>query len=267
MKVRHLLIFFLTLTFLFSGTPKSVQATPPAQAADYEIPNGHFFTQTVDGEGGFSVVDDEQARFWSEFQRLGGLQTVGYPISRRFKRDGFVTQAFQKLILQWRPEVGQAWPVNVFDELSKKGFDKALFTRRQTPQPVKSSEFDEPGASWDEIVAKRQSLLNANKTIRTRYFSVNDPLNVFGLPTSHVKYMGNHYAMRTQRAVFQHWLEDVPWAANGEVTIANGGDIAKELGWLSGSALEAEPAPTGTSSLKKSQIRSLLIGSANPNPL
>lgn len=49
--------------------------------------------------------------------------------------------------------------------------------------------------------------------------------------------MGNHYAIRLQRAVLQEWKEDVPWASAGEVTIANGGDIAKELGGLPSAAL------------------------------
>ncbi|MDQ4076681.1 MAG: hypothetical protein M3220_10605, partial [Chloroflexota bacterium] len=132
----------------------------PPLVADWALPNGRFFTQSANGQGGFSVIDDEQARFWSEFQRLGGLQTVGYPISRRFVQDGFVTQVFQKLALQWRPEVGQAWPINIFDELSKAGFDDALFDRRQTPRPLNGSEFDPPGVTWPVIVSGRQALLN-----------------------------------------------------------------------------------------------------------
>ena len=142
------------------------------------------------------MLNDSQARFFSEFQRLGGLQTVGYPISRRYEKDGFVTQAFQKLVLQWRPEVGQVWPVNVFDELSKSGFDQRLLQTRQIPRPL-NSRFDSPNASWAEVVAKRQGLLDANSAIRARYFSVSDPLTVFGLPTSPVEDMGNHYAIRT----------------------------------------------------------------------
>ncbi|MDO8689389.1 MAG: hypothetical protein Q7R39_05165 [Dehalococcoidia bacterium] len=42
--------------------------------------------------------------------------------------------------------------------------------------------------------------------------------------------MGNAFVIRTQRAVFQQWKVDVPWASAGQVTIANGGDIAKETG-------------------------------------
>ena len=42
--------------------------------------------------------------------------------------------------------------------------------------------------------------------------------------------MGNSFVVRAQRAVFQYWKEDVPWAKKGEVTLANSGDLAKEAG-------------------------------------
>ncbi len=217
-----------------------VAAPPASGAAEWAMNGGRFYTQTGNGQGGYSVVDDGQARFWTEFQRLGGLQTVGYPISRRFMYDGFVTQAYQKLVLQWRPDQGRAVPINVFDELSKKGFDSTLFEHRQTPQPL-GGDFDAPGAAWGQVVANRQGLLSTNNAIRNRYFSMSDPVTVFGLPTSRVEDMGNHYALRTQRAVFQQWKQDVPWARAGEVTIANGGTIAQELGWLPADAIVPEP--------------------------
>lgn len=203
---------------------------PGPGLAEFAIPGGRFYTQTGQGQGGFAVVDDAQARFWTEFQRLGGLPNVGYPISQRYVKDGFITQAFQKLILQWRIDVGQAYPVNVFDELSKSGKDGILREMRSTPLPLDG--FDTPGDSFAQITAKRQALLDANAALRARYFSVADPLSAFGLPTSRVEDMGNHFAIRTQRAVFQQWKVAVPWAAAGEVTIANGGDIAKELGYI-----------------------------------
>ena len=265
MNIRRISIVLLSLMLLLSGIQEPVQAAQSLQLDDYDIPNGHFFTQTANGQGGFSVVNDGQARFWSEFQRLGGVQTVGYPISQRFEYDGFVTQAFQKLVLQWRPEAGQAWPVNMFDELSKKGFDETLLSTRQVPTIINSSEFDDPNASWEEIVYRRQQLLDTNQAIRTRYFSVSDPLSVFGLPTSHVTHMGSHYAFRTQRAVFQQWLEDVPWAAQGEVTIANGGDIAKELGWLSGGVLIAEARPAASPSSENEAVVSAESNNDNQN--
>jgi hypothetical protein len=250
-RITQLIGFALFIVALGLAVTVDIgNAAPLRQACEGQvITGGCFFAQTTNGQGGYSVLDDNQARFWTEYQRLGGAQTVGYPISRRFVYDGFVTQAFQKLVLQWRPEVGIVYPMNVFDELSEAGHDARLFSTRQTPYPLVN--FDPPGATWAQVVAGRQALLNTNTAIRARYFSFSDPLNVFGLPTSRVEDMGNHYAVRTQRAVFQQWKEAVPWAGAGEVTIANGGDIAKEVGWFDPAWLVPEnapgsPAPTPT---------------------
>src|SRR5690242_19552913 len=61
-----------------------------ADAADWDVAGGHFFTQTGGGTGkGYVVADDDQAAFWSAFQALGGVSVVGYPVSRRFVHGGF----------------------------------------------------------------------------------------------------------------------------------------------------------------------------------
>ena len=39
---------------------------------------------------------------------------------------------FQRAILQWRPEVGQAYFVNVLDRLAAAGKDDWLFAQRMT---------------------------------------------------------------------------------------------------------------------------------------
>ena len=65
---------------------------------------------------------------------------------------------------------------------------------------------------------------------KTVIFHAADPMTFYGLPTSAVVDNGNHYAIRLQRAVIQQWKVDVPWAKAGEVTVANGGDVAKEAG-------------------------------------
>jgi len=41
---------------------------------------------------------------------------------------------------------------------------------------------------------------------------------------------GNVVVVRCQRVVFQLWKQDVPWAKAGQVTVALGGDIAKQAG-------------------------------------
>src|SRR5690349_6827371 len=79
---------------------------------DFAIPNGRVFPQS----GGFAIADEGGIPLWSEYQRLGGLKALGYPISARYQVDGYVTQAVQRGILQWRPEQKQAVLTNVLDD-------------------------------------------------------------------------------------------------------------------------------------------------------
>jgi len=218
----------------------SIWSASPAQAEGCL-----FFTETGQGQGGYSVCDDAQANFRSAFEDWG-LQKVGYPISQRYMRAGFVTQAFQKAIMQWRPDGDYVALVNIFDDLHKDGFDQQLLEMRQTPKQLPDG-WDGEGLAFAEVISKRQALLDSRPALHSTYFAASYPLTFYGLPTSEIQDMGNHYAIRLQRAVLQEWKEDVPWAAKGQVTIANGGDIAKELGGLPTDALTPEasaPSPT-----------------------
>lgn len=213
-----------------------------AQEADWDIDNGHFYTQAAGGGGmGYTVTDDDGIPFWSLFQEMGGVDALGYPISRRFTLDGFVGQAMQRLVLQWRPEARQVYFVNVLDVLSERGDDDRLLISRQVPKPV---AFSETGKSWEEVVATRLSLLEDRPAIKEKYFlALRDPIAFNGLPTSRVTDMGNHYAIRTQRVVLQEWKEDVPWARKGQVTLALGGSLAQETGLIPDTALRPESPP------------------------
>lgn len=218
------------------GSAPSTEEAPPITAGASCL----WYTQAAGGTGGFSVCDDANAKFRTAFVRYG-LQNVGYPISTRFKRDGFITQAFQKGIFQWRADGSYVAFVNVFDELSQRGLDQRLMEQRQTPFQLPAGW--DGGASFQQSVTRRQGLLSSRPAISRAYFAASDPLTFFGLPTSEVTDMGNHYAVRLQRAVLQEWKENVPWARAGQVTIANGGDIAKELGHLPAANLVPESAP------------------------
>ena len=209
-------------------------APRPASAAgplDYAIPNGHFYTQAngQGGEGGkgYTITDDESARFWSEFKRLGGVDVLGYPASHRFEWDGFKVQVTQRVVMQWRPEVGQVYFVNVFDRLHDLGKDAWLDVVRAIPPPFDTTP--DTGLSWEQVKERHWRFLDQNEAIKRVYWSDSDPLQHYGLPMSYKDY-GNVFVVRAQRAVFQYWKEDVPWARKGQVTIALGGDIAKEAG-------------------------------------
>ncbi|MCL4535487.1 MAG: glycosyl hydrolase family 18 protein [Bacteroidetes bacterium] len=215
-------------------------------ALDWDIAKGHFFTQanglpTGTRRKGFAITNDGGVRFWDEYQRLGGVDALGYPISRRFRWKDFTVQAFQKGVLQWRPEVNQAYFANVLDELSLAKKDSWLWTVRSTPNPL-PVDFDR-GKPWDQVVAGRLALMDAYPAIRDRYAASLAPMLQFGLPNSRVQDMGTHFAIRLQRAVLQLWKVNVPWAAAGTVTVANGGDLGKEAGLFPKEALVAEQPP------------------------
>ncbi|MGB0384929.1 MAG: WD40 repeat domain-containing protein [Ardenticatenaceae bacterium] len=228
---------FILLAILLLTMPQWATIAPTAAAGPVEVADCLFFTETGGEEGGFLVCDNGHVGFRSAFERWG-LQKIGYPISQRYVHDGFVTQAFQKAIMQWRVESGTVVLVNIFDDLHKAGFDETLLSVRQTPRQLPAGwDGDIP---FDEVVKKRQALLAVRPALEETYFASSDPLTFYGLPTSEVEDMGNHYAVRLQRAVLQEWKEEVPWAKEGQVTIANGGDIAKELGGLPAEALIPE---------------------------
>ena len=110
-----------------------------AQEADFALPDGHFFTQAApdrtDGSG-FAVEDGHGARLWTAYQSAGGLDALGYPISRRFDLDGAPAQAFQWGILRWNPESGAADLI---------GYRTAPREARLPEQPPRASaELDTP---------------------------------------------------------------------------------------------------------------------------
>ena len=206
--------------------------------ADRDIPAGHFYTQ-AGGFGpasglGYAVVDDANAAFWTEFQRYGGVDVLGYPVSARFEFGGYQTQAFQRLALQWRPELNQAVPVNVLDELNRRGSDPWLDDFRQVPPAADTG----PDASltFEQIVARHVALLDAYPPLRDYYLGAPDALNTFGLPLS-VKDYGPFVSVRLQRATLQLWKVDTAWAVAGAVVPGNAADVAKEAGLWPLSAL------------------------------
>lgn len=241
------LLFSLLFQALTVASP--VVAAPPSQESNCRV-----FMET----GGFSVCDDADARFRSALTRWG-IQRVGYPISQRYVRDGFVTQAFQKAIMQWRPESNSVALVNIFDDLDAAGFDDLLRSRYQVPRPLPAGW--DGDRSFNEIVERRQELLATRPALRNAYFAVSNPLTFFGLPTSNVVDMGNHYAIRLQRSVLQEWKEDVPWAKAGQVTAVNGGEIAAALGLIPATALVSEVGGIGDESL----VAPFVSSPSNPN--
>ncbi|HLZ32040.1 MAG TPA: hypothetical protein VKV73_32365 [Chloroflexota bacterium] len=203
-----------------------------------DVPGGHAFTQTngFGGAGnlGYTVVDDADASFWTEFQRLGGVDIVGYPIANRVQYRGFLIQPFQKLVLQWRPDLGGAVPVNVLDDIIQQGGDAWLAVDRQVPR---GQSFADTGLEWPAVVANHVAILDAYPALHDYYASQPDAVDRFGLPLG-VDTYGPLVSVRLQRATLQLWTVDAPWAPAGTVVVGNGGDLGKQAGlW----PLDADP--------------------------
>ncbi len=215
------------------------------RAADYDIRDGHFFSQTngrKESAAGFSVTNADGIPVWDAFQSLGGVDVLGYPVTRRFQLDGFTVQAFQKAVLQWRPDQGRQFAfLNTFDVLHDRGRDDWLEVYRQTPRPLDTAP--DSGLAWDKVVARHLGFLDkVPPALKERFLADDHWLDHYGLPVATQEY-SNSVVVRAQRATFQYWKEAVPWAAKGSVTVANGGDLAKEAGLYPWLAATPENAP------------------------
>src|SRR5581483_12449173 len=149
-------LLLLPLILTWVGARAMPVAAASDKPADWAIDNGRFFTQGASesggsGEKGFAIVDDDQARMWSEYRRLGGASTLGYPDSTRFTLDGFVVQATQRALLQWRPDLGRVELVNALDRLHDLGKDQWL--RDQALTPAQATFDDEAGLAFDDVQA------------------------------------------------------------------------------------------------------------------
>jgi hypothetical protein len=217
----------------------------PAYQPDYATTSGHFFTQASGlapgrDPSGFSLTDEGGVAFWDAFQQLGGVPALGYPASQRFTLDGFVVQATQKAILQWQPNEHQVALINVFDRLHAAGQDDWLAVARQTPPPFDTTA--DTGLAWAAVVQRHLGFLDPYPALKRRFLAEPDWLDRFGLPTAVADYP-MVTVVRAQRAVLQQWKIDVPWASAGGITVANGGDVAKDAGLIPAWAMVPEPAP------------------------
>jgi len=213
---------------------QSLAATPAlAHVPDFPVPGGHFYTQAR-GQGsesltGYTISDADGIPFWSEYKRLGGIRLLGYPASKRFIWNGWAAQVVQKGILVWHPERTRAELAHVLDDLSSSGYDGWLREFKGVPPPF--DQHEEESLSYGQVQERRLKFLDRNAAVKQRFLADRNWLDLYGLPVSFDE-TEQAWVLRAQRAVFQHWKVDVPWARKGTVTIAHGGDLAKEAGLL-----------------------------------
>ena len=230
----------------------------PGQGEDYGIANGHFYPQARGDRPisfGYTILDDTLCPCFTQFNALGGVAALGYPASQPYREGPFVYQATQGSLLQWNPATGQMNFANVFDILSANGFDDYLEVKKQIPPSFDwSSDDGRPFEGSGGIVENHfnvvfnaqsddsEAMSAARQALRTTYVTNPHWLLHYGLPMG-IKEFGNVVVVRGQRAAFQYWKEDVPWASEGSVTKVLGGDVYKESGLIPDSAVVPITAP------------------------
>ena len=235
-------VFAALLLFCLNAAVATAQSREEA-LADYQVVNGHYFTQAggdPDGDAGFRITDENGVNFASEFERLGGVEALGYPISRRFEWDGFTTQATQQAVLQWHPQANRAALINLLDAFADAGLDSWL--EQQAQVPPRHVPHDEAGLIFDEVVAARLSYLDGYPALRQAYFAAPDHLERYGLPTAPIADFGAVRVLRTQRAVLQEWRVQTDSTRPGQVTVLDAGTLAVEAGLIPAEATVALPA-------------------------
>ncbi|MCS6803031.1 MAG: hypothetical protein RMM58_14270 [Chloroflexota bacterium] len=242
-----------TATVAASATPATA-GSPRRAEPDFSLHDGgreigRFYTQTARDGHGYAVVDRGATRWWSEFTRLGGIAALGYPISRPFTApDGFQYQAFQRAVLQWRPERNGAVLANALDWLSDAGRDEWAFTRG-IPRAIKD---DGSNGDFARAVEVRLGWLT-EPAIERRFredpatgnrWSVEEAIARYGLPASLPEKSGPFIVQRFQRIAFQYWVEDAPGGLpRGTVVPLLAGDLLADAGLIPAAARQPEPPP------------------------
>lgn len=241
-SLHILTVAIISMSLAFTALPA---ASTEAASTDFGLVNGRFYTQTATQRDfetrGYAITNADSIPFWSTYQRLGGVDILGYPISRRFIWDGYICQALQRGVLQWHADTGQVQLVNTMDHLTDLGKDDYFARERHVPLPaLVTLQHD---GTVDSITSVRLGWLDNAPAMRTFFARAADPVATFGLPSSPMADVGPAMAMRFQRAVMYQWKNDFPWAKAGTITLANTGEFLKEAEVLPAVALEPEPAP------------------------
>ena len=222
--MRKTVLMLLVLTGVLGATPVAAEDACPFTA----LSDGCLYTNTgadtADPFDGFKVTNAGGIPFWDFYRELSP-QAVGYPISGRFQLDGLWVQAFQKVILQWRPATGSFNYLNTLDLLADRYPAVELpFLPGHAVLPLPA------GATFAERQAAQLALLDANPAIKAEFLGETDWLDLFGLPIAYEVFGdGTVEVLRAQRAAFAIWRIEAPGVEVGQVVRQNIPDEIKRL--------------------------------------
>ena len=206
---------------------------------NFAVEEGHHYQQASGILGsGYEVRDFEKVRWWSAFRRLGGIDTLGYPIGHPYVREGFTYQPFQRGLLQWAGVLREVRLSNALEVLDQAGLTDWLRVFKAIPVPL-----DDGARSFAEAVEIRRGWMTDEgiravydgnpDPIRNLRWTSDDALIRWGVPMSRPELMGPFIAQRFQRAVLQRWVAEIEGLpAPGAVTAVAVGDLMLEGGVL-----------------------------------
>jgi hypothetical protein len=230
---------YLRLTKQMSDQFKAVPASSTSNST--QSATTACFPQAAQGKGVYCVTDDGGILFDDAFQWYGGVNALGYPSTQRFQMGGLIYQATQGAVLQWRPDYGHAVLANTFEWFTDAGKDDYLLAVDGIPKPIRD---DGSGGDWQRARQIRLSWLT-DDAIRQKFLSagsLDQAINLYGLPMSRPERHGPFVVQRFQRIAFQHWVDSVPgMPPPGSVVRVLGGDILKQVGMIPAGA--AQPTP------------------------
>ncbi len=198
----------------------AASTAPVAQAAEADTSNaGGAFFAAGSPDRGFAVTDHDGARLWTSWQDLGGVRTLGAPVSRRFQLSGRLTQVFERGVLRWDASSGVS-VVNALDLLATRGYNERLLADFGIPASTDWS--GDAGQDWPTVQRRHMALLDGSEPWRTAlrhaFYTAGEPLGsdasailLHGLPMA-VADTHAGYALRAQRAawVYDPDVDDAP---------------------------------------------------------
>ena len=112
----------------------------------------------------------------------------------------------------------------------------------QAAVPV-NPDLTESDRAWDIYAAARLAALETEPRIKAAYWSIDDPIRRFGLPTGLLTEAanGSSVGLKMAYASFQIARRDTPFAKAGDLTVSNHGDLILDAEPFSRRVFEPEP--------------------------
>lgn len=212
---------------------------------DFPIEYGHHYTQGANtAYAGYEIRNQDDARWWDAYRRLGGMPVVGPPVGVPFALGGFEYQTTRYGLLQrWvaRDHIG---PANALEIMDRAGHTEWLYQARQVPRPIEDdgssshAEASDIRLGWLTHDAFRTAFEQNPNPVGQLTWTKADAVKRWGLPMSAHERRGPFMTQRFQRGVFQLWLDDLPNMPDpGSVVPLPVGEFMRDTGSIPETAL------------------------------